>query len=111
MGAEAEVAVDVGVEGIVVVPEEAPVEAVATPVMVPEMGVDPATKGPGHLTCHQENGGGVACITAGGSLHFSVLNPLPVLGRTYTPPSLISEGQASSRRKKKVQRSTLLTTI
>ena len=80
MGAEA--AVDVGVEGIVVVPEEAPVEAVTTPTMVPEMGVDPATKGPGHLTCHLVNGGGVACITAGGNLHFSALSPPLVLGRT-----------------------------
>ena len=82
MGVEAEAEVDVGVEGIVVVPEEAPAEAVTTPTVVPEMGEDPAIKGPGRLTCQPVNGGGVACITAGGSLHFSALSRPPAPGRT-----------------------------
>ena len=54
----------------------------ATPAMVPEMGVDPATKGPDHRTFRQESGGGVACTSGGASQLSFVRSRRPVLGRT-----------------------------
>ena len=58
-----------------------------------------ASVDPNTLTFHQGSGLGAGCTIDGGSQLIFVRSPPHVLGGTFTPQSLQSEGQTSSARR------------